>query len=105
MPLPQRGRSKEEIFAELERFKARDLDWKAGRVWAYVYNPGDEVREVVNRAYTMFLTENALGPHRLPQPACGWRRRWCAWSPTCSGATTTSSATSPPAGPRATCWR
>ncbi len=66
MPLPQRGRSKEEIFAELERFKARDLDWKAGRVWAYVYNPGDEVREVVNRAYTMFLTENALDPTVFP---------------------------------------
>ncbi len=66
MPLPQRGRPKEEIFAELERFKARDLDWKAGRVWAYVYNPGDEVREVVNRAYTMFLTENALDPTVFP---------------------------------------
>ncbi len=66
MPLPEKGRPKEEIFAELERFKARDLDWQAGRVWAYVYNPGDEVREVVNRAYTMFLTENALDPTVFP---------------------------------------
>lgn len=66
MPLPPKGRPKEEIFAELERFKARDLDWRAGRVWAYVYNPGDEVREVVNRAYTMFLTENALDPTVFP---------------------------------------
>ncbi len=66
MPLPEKGRPREEIFAELERFKARDLDWQAGRVWAYVYNPGDEVREVVNRAYTMFLTENALDPTVFP---------------------------------------
>jgi sphinganine-1-phosphate aldolase len=66
MPLPKKGRPKEEIFAELERFKARDLDWQAGRVWAYVYNPGDEVREVVHRAYTMFLTENALDPTVFP---------------------------------------
>jgi len=66
MPLPKKGRPKEEIFAELERFRARDLDWRAGRVWAYVYNPGDEVREVVNRAYTMFLTENALDPTVFP---------------------------------------
>ncbi len=63
---PPKGRPQGEIFAELERFKARDLDWKAGRVWAYVYNPGDEVREVVNRAYTMFLTENALDPTVFP---------------------------------------
>lgn len=66
MPIPKQGRPKEEIFAELEGFKARDLDWKAGRVWAYVYNPGDEVREVVNRAYTMFLAENALDPTVFP---------------------------------------
>lgn len=66
MPLLEKGRPKEEIFAELERFKARDLDWQDGRVWAYVYNPGDEVREVVNRAYTMFLTENALDPTVFP---------------------------------------
>ncbi|MGB9775101.1 MAG: pyridoxal phosphate-dependent decarboxylase family protein [Anaerolineae bacterium] len=66
MPLPPKGRPKEEIFAELERFKTRDLDWRAGRVWAYVYNPGDEVREVVNQAYTLFLTENALDPTVFP---------------------------------------
>ncbi len=66
MGIPKQGRPKEEIFAALERFKAHDLDWKSGRVWAYVYNPGDEVREVVNRAYTMFLTENALDPTVFP---------------------------------------
>ncbi len=66
MPIPRKGRPKEEIFAELERFKAHDMDWRGGRVWAYVYDPGDEVREVVNRAYTMFLTENALDPTVFP---------------------------------------
>lgn len=66
MPIPQKGLSKEEILTALERFKAHDLNWKAGRVWAYVYNPGDEIREVVEQAYTMFLTENALDPTVFP---------------------------------------
>ncbi|MCS7285649.1 MAG: aspartate aminotransferase family protein [Anaerolineae bacterium] len=66
MPIPRKGRPKEEIFAELARFKAHDLDWKAGKVWAYVYNPGDEIRELVDQAYTMFLTENALDPTVFP---------------------------------------
>ncbi|MEM3487896.1 MAG: aspartate aminotransferase family protein [Conexivisphaerales archaeon] len=66
MPIPKKGRPKEEIFAELEQLKAKDMDWKAGRVWAYVYNPGDEVREVVEQAYLMFLTENALDPTVFP---------------------------------------
>lgn len=66
MSIPKKGRPKEEIFAELERFKVNDMDWKAGRVWAYVYNPGDEIREVVEQAYLMFLTENALDPTVFP---------------------------------------
>ncbi len=66
MGIPQQGRPKEEIFAALQRFKARDLDWESGRVWAYVYNPGSEIRQVVNQAYTMFLTENALDPTVFP---------------------------------------
>lgn len=66
MPLPQHGLPKDEIFRALSRFKARDLEWESGRVWAYVYNPGDEARQVVNQAYTMFLTENALDPTVFP---------------------------------------
>lgn len=66
MPIPEKGRSKEEVFAELERMKARDLDWKSGRVWAYVYDPGGEAMEVVNRAYLMYLVENALDPTVFP---------------------------------------
>ncbi len=66
MGIPQHGRPKEEIFAALQRFKARDMDWESGRVWAYVYNPGSEIRHVVNQAYTMFLTENALDPTVFP---------------------------------------
>ena len=66
MGLPAKGLSKEEVFATLERFKSRDWDWKSGRVWAYVYDPGDEAREVIHRAYTMFLTENALDPTVFP---------------------------------------
>ncbi len=66
MRIPEKGRPKEEIFAELASFKAHDLDWRSGRVWAYVYDPGDEIREVIHRAYTMFLAENALDPTVFP---------------------------------------
>jgi len=66
MNIPRQGRSKEEVLAALQRFKAHDLDWKSGRVWAYVYDPGAEVHEVVQQAYLMFLTENALDPTVFP---------------------------------------
>jgi glutamate/tyrosine decarboxylase-like PLP-dependent enzyme len=66
MLMPKNGLSKDEIFAALQSFKTYDLDWKAGKVWAYVYNPGDETRQVVTQAYTQFLSENGLDPSVFP---------------------------------------
>ncbi|MFZ5855457.1 MAG: pyridoxal phosphate-dependent decarboxylase family protein [Chloroflexota bacterium] len=66
MNIPPSGRSKEEILATLQTFKARDMDWKAGKVWAYVYNPGDENAQVIRDAFILYLTENGLDPTVFP---------------------------------------
>ena len=42
------------------------MDWKSGRVLGYVYYPGDRAQEVIDEAYTMYLTENALDPTTFP---------------------------------------
>lgn len=66
MHIPEKGLTKEEILGTLRAFKSRDMDWKSGKVWCYVYNPGDETAEVVRQAYLMFLTENGLDPSVFP---------------------------------------
>jgi len=66
MHIPQQGLSKEEILNTLQSFKSRDLDWKAGKVWCYVYNPGEDPAEVTQAAYLAFLTENGLDPTVFP---------------------------------------
>lgn len=66
MNIPQQGLSKEEILSTLQAFKSRDMDWKAGRVWAYVYNPGEDPADVTREAYLSFLTENGLDPTVFP---------------------------------------
>jgi len=66
MHIPQQGLSKEEILNTLQAFKSRDLDWKAGRVWCYVYHPGEDPAEVTREAYLSFLTENGLDPSVFP---------------------------------------
>lgn len=66
MQIPQTGNSKEQILATLQAFKIHDMDWKAGKVWCYVYNPGDEAAQVVREAYLAFLTENGLDPSVFP---------------------------------------
>jgi len=64
--IPQKGMAKEEIFKTLESYKGGDLDWKSGRVMGYVYDPGEKAKDVINQAYTMYLSENALDPLTYP---------------------------------------
>ncbi|HNN12805.1 MAG TPA: aspartate aminotransferase family protein [Anaerolineales bacterium] len=66
MHIPQTGLSKQEILATLQAFKGRDMDWKAGKVWCYVYNPGENPAEVTREAYMDFLSENGLDPTVFP---------------------------------------
>lgn len=66
MHIPQTGISKQEIMTTLKAFKSRDMDWKSGRVFCYVYNPGEDPAEVTREAYLEFLTENGLDPSVFP---------------------------------------
>ena len=66
MRIPERGRSREEVLAQLERFRERDMPWRDGRTWAYVYDPGREAEAVLKEAYTAYLSENALDPTVFP---------------------------------------
>ena len=60
MILPSKGLNKSEISKRLDEFKTEDLDWRSGRVFGYVFDPGAEAMEVGKEAYMKFLTENAL---------------------------------------------
>jgi glutamate/tyrosine decarboxylase-like PLP-dependent enzyme len=66
MNIPEQGLSKEEILNTLQAFKSRDMDWRAGKVWCYVYNPGEDPAEVTRDAYLSFLSENGLDPTVFP---------------------------------------
>lgn len=66
MRIPPQGLSKEEIFARMESYRAGDMNWRDGRTWAYIYDPGPEAEEVIKQAYMMFLSENALDPTVFP---------------------------------------
>ncbi len=66
MKIPEKGLPKEQVLGTLQAFKSRDMDWEAGKVWCYVYNPGEDPAEVVKQAYLSFLTENGLDPTVFP---------------------------------------
>lgn len=66
MKIPGEGIAKEEIFETLKSYKDKDLDWKSGRVMGFVYYPGEQAHDVIDEAYTMYLTENGLDPTSFP---------------------------------------
>jgi sphinganine-1-phosphate aldolase len=66
MKIPEKGMKKEEIMQVLDSYKAKDLDWKSGKVFGYIYDPGEAAREVLSEAYVKYLTENALDPLSYP---------------------------------------
>ncbi len=60
MKIPTKNLTKDEILQELDGFRKNDLDWRSGRAFGYIFDPGPEVREVSKEAYSLFLTENGL---------------------------------------------
>ncbi len=66
MNIPKTGKPKEEILKTLEHFKDHDVDWRSGRTWAYIYDPGPEAEAVIKQAYTMYMSENGLDPTAFP---------------------------------------
>lgn len=66
MKIPEKNLNEAEVFETLERYRANDNDWRAGRTWGYVFDAGREIEAVAKKAYMAFLSENALDPTIFP---------------------------------------
>ena len=66
MKIPNKGMGKDELFKQMEAYRAEDMDWRSGRTWGYIYDAGKEIDKVGKEAYLMFLGENALDPTVFP---------------------------------------
>ena len=64
--IPEKGLSEEEVFARLTAFGEKDVPWRDGKLFAYIYNGGPDVERVAKRAFAQYLTENALDPTAFP---------------------------------------
>jgi len=64
--LPEKGLSEKEIISQMEQMRKEDADWKKGRTFSLVYYARDDIKEIAQRAYTMFFSENGLNPLAFP---------------------------------------
>ena len=66
MKIPAKGAPRDELFETLQRYRDKDVDYKSGRVWGYVYDAGPEAEAVAKQAYNEFLSINCLDPTVYP---------------------------------------
>lgn len=66
MKIPRQGRTADELLAELAERKGGDVPWADGRVFAYIYDAGPEARQLLERAYNLYMIENVLDPTSFP---------------------------------------
>ncbi len=66
MSLPEKRRSVDEVIAELQAKREKDLRWADGRTFGMVYDGGPSVHEAAERAAILYLHENALNTRAFP---------------------------------------
>jgi glutamate/tyrosine decarboxylase-like PLP-dependent enzyme len=66
IPLPQEGRPRDAVLAELTAKRASDVDWVGGRTFSLVYDGGPTVHDVAADAALLYLHDNALNTGAFP---------------------------------------
>lgn len=64
--LPIQGTAWPELQAQMQSMRGDDVQWQSGRAAVYVFDSGEDVRQVAHDAYGMFISENGLGPAAFP---------------------------------------
>ncbi|MBW6480927.1 MAG: hypothetical protein K0B37_15965, partial [Bacteroidales bacterium] len=59
---PDKGIDSSSLIEEMKAVKSADTEWRNGRVFGYIYHPGDDDARLAEKAYQMFFYENALNP-------------------------------------------
>ncbi len=62
MNIPLKGKSEEAVMELLGSMKGSDSSWEDGRMFGHAFFAGETARRLVERAYTLYLWENALDP-------------------------------------------
>jgi len=64
--MPETGTSWEALKPEMIERGSGDAKWREGKTAVYVFNAGEDVAQVQKEAYTMYMSENGLGPLAFP---------------------------------------
>ena len=60
--IPEKGLDPDDMLSELKAQRSGDASWRNGRLFGYIYHPGNREAKAIEQAYQLFLNENALNP-------------------------------------------
>lgn len=60
--IPTKGRTADEILADLEAKRSGDTNWRGGRVFSLVYHAGEAHEQLLTKAYAKYASANLLNP-------------------------------------------
>ena len=64
--MPDTGTDWDSLRTEMINRRGSDAKWREGKTAVYVFNAGEDVAKVQKEAYTMYMSENGLGPLAFP---------------------------------------
>jgi glutamate/tyrosine decarboxylase-like PLP-dependent enzyme len=64
--LPLKRTPAESVLKRMGELRQDDARWREGKTWSLVYNSSDELIQFTERAFAMFMTENAFNPMAFP---------------------------------------
>lgn len=62
LAFPLKGTEQEELLQEVRKRREQDFNWKNGKMFGYVYYPGDETVETIESVYKLYMHDNTLNP-------------------------------------------
>jgi sphinganine-1-phosphate aldolase len=66
VPFPEKGSGSETILESMEKIRQSDTEWKTGKMFGYVFDPGDEASVLAEKAFLNFAHLNRLSPTSFP---------------------------------------
>lgn len=66
MTMPDKGTPWDTLKADMLARGGKDAKWRDGKTAVYVFNAGPDVEKVQKEAYTLYMSENGLGPAAFP---------------------------------------
>ncbi len=64
--MPDKGTDWDSLRADMQARGGKDAKWRDGKTAIYVFNAGPDVERVQKEAYTLYMSENGLGPAAFP---------------------------------------